>query len=342
MDDQTGGAPEPLINPDYPDPLWIQVMQRIGEQLGHGRLKPGVRLPPERQLALDLGVSRVTLRKALNCLVEEGKIRPAQGRGWYVERAAAPTSTEEWPNRLESFSETAARMGLVGSSRVLRAVTEPAGLDLAETLGIPPGLPIFHLERVRLLGGVPIAVDSSQIPVRLPLGAAGEAVSGAGLASGLASGLGVGLRPVGGPVATAGRRSSGPVRSATVSSSAGRFGSGALPSSAGRVGSGALPSSAGEVGAVAGSGPLDLMAHDFSSESLFHVLEEAGVEPVRTESTIEAMGADSYVADQLGIGVGDPILVMRQLALDATDHKLFTSTIKYAGQRYRLRTSFVR
>ncbi|MDR2929798.1 MAG: GntR family transcriptional regulator [Propionibacteriaceae bacterium] len=253
MDDPTASPTPRRIEAAYPDPLWIQVLHWINEQVEQHRLGPGDRLPPERQLAQDLGVSRVTLRKALNHLVDEGKIKPAQGRGWYVEGWQA--SSEEWPNRLESFSETAARLGLEGSSAVLRADTEPASLDLSESLGIPPGLPIFHLERVRMLGGIPIAIDSSQIPLR-------EAPT--------------------------------------------------------------LPS------------------YDFTTASLFQALTDCGVELARTESTIEALGADAYVSTHLGIAVGDPILVMKQIALDGSDRRVFTSVITYAGQRYRLRTSFVR
>ena len=66
-----------------------------------------------------------------------------------------------FPNTLESFSETAARLGLTPSSDVLRAAEAPATLDEAEELGIAPGSPLFHLDRIRRLDGVPVAVDTS-------------------------------------------------------------------------------------------------------------------------------------------------------------------------------------
>ena len=62
---------------------------------------------------------------------------------------------------LESFSETAARLGLTPTSDVLRAEEAPATLDEAEELGVAPGSPNFHLERVRRLDGVQVAVDVS-------------------------------------------------------------------------------------------------------------------------------------------------------------------------------------
>lgn len=87
----------------------------------------------------------------------------SHGRGWYVS-ANVP---KEFPNTLESFSETAARLGLTPSSDVLRAEAAPATLDEAEELGIAAGSPVFHLDRIRRLDGVPVAVDYSYFPAGL-------------------------------------------------------------------------------------------------------------------------------------------------------------------------------
>ena len=176
----------------------------------------------------------------------------SHGRGWYVTQ---PVPKKEWPSTLESFSETAARMGLEPRSKVLTARASPAAIDEAEPLGIAPGTPLFRLERVRLLDDVPIALDLSRVP-------------------------------------------------------------------------------------------LALVPHvekvDFRTRSLYTTLSEAGVEPVRADSTIEATKADDRVAQHLNVAPGDPLLVMHQLALGAGQERLFMSTIRYAGDRYRLRTSFAR
>ncbi|GMA23506.1 transcriptional regulator [Luteimicrobium album] len=150
---------------DHPDPLWLQVAALVAEDVSTGRLGAGSRLPAERELCLRLGVSRVTLRKALSHLVEEGVLRPSHGRGWYV--AATSSERKDWPNRLESFSETAARMNLTPTSRVLRSSVDPATLDEAEELGIAPGTPLFHLDRVRLLEGIPTAIDRTRVPAHV-------------------------------------------------------------------------------------------------------------------------------------------------------------------------------
>ncbi len=149
------------IRPDYPEPLWVQAVNLIAGEIASGVLQPGMRLPPERELCQQLNISRVTLRKALTHLVEDGVLNASHGRGWYV---AARGASKEWPNSLESFTETAIRMGLTATSRVLRAEVAPANLDEADELSIAPGTALFHLERVRFLNGVPIALDRTAVP----------------------------------------------------------------------------------------------------------------------------------------------------------------------------------
>lgn len=245
------------ILPGYPEPLWIQAVELVRGEIEKGILRPGMRLAPERELCQQLGISRVTLRKALSHLVDEGVLNASHGRGWYVSQTVPGKDAprKEWPNSLESFSETAARMGLRPHSTVLKAEAIPATIDEAERLNIAPGTPLFWLERVRLLNTVPIAVDLTKVPM--------------GLAPG-----------------------------------------------------------------------IDRI--DFSDHSLYTALAEAGVEPARADSTIEATRADERTAEHLDMPPGDPLLVMHQLAVGGNQEPLFVSTIRYAGERYRLRTSFAR
>ena len=239
------------LQSDGPEPLWRQAADAILQEIASGKLASGARLPAERDLFTRMSISRVTLRRALQSLVEEGVLTPSHGRGWYVS-AKVP---KEFPNTLESFSETARRLGLTPSSDVLRAEQAPASLDEAEELSIAPGAALFHLERIRRLDQVPVAVDTSFFPVAL------------------------------------------------------------------------VP---------------DLSRIDFRNASLFGLLIDAGVDLARAETTIEAHDADPILARHLDIDVGKSTLVMRQLIVDTAGRPLLSSTIRYAGDRYRLRTSFSR
>jgi GntR family transcriptional regulator len=239
------------LQPDSPEPLWQQAARAITREIAELKLSAGSRLPPERELLERLAISRVTLRRALQSLVNSGALVSSHGRGWYV----ATEAHQEFPQTLESFSETAARLGLAPSSDVLRAQQAAATLDEAELLSIAPGSAVFHLDRVRRLDGVPVAVDTSYFPM---------------------------LRG------------------------------------------------------------LDLSGVDFSNASLFRLLTDAGVDLARADSTVEAQGADFELARHLEIEVGMPILAMKQLIEDSSGRPLLCSTIRYAGDRYRLRTSFSR
>jgi GntR family transcriptional regulator len=244
------GAP-PALTTEYPEPLWEQARAALYARIAVGEVKAGSRLPPERELCQLLGISRVTLRKALAALVEEGVLRSAHGRGWYV----ASPERKEWPNTLESFTETARRMGLVSSSRVLRSEMGTSTLDEAEAFQIAPGTPLYRLDRVRMLDGVPIAVDESLVP--------GDIAAG-------------------------------------------------------------------------------LDAVDFTTRSLYDTIAGLGFQLAQADTTIEARQADGALAGHLAIAAGTPVLEMRQIVRDRNQRPLLSSVIRYAGDRYRLRTSFLR
>jgi GntR family transcriptional regulator len=139
-----------------------RVQEALVDEIERGRRSPGSRLPPERALAEHFGVSRVTLRRALEELERSGVVARS-GSGWAVASAAIG----EPPNALMSFSEMAAARGLTPSARVLDRRVREASVDEAEVLGLAPGAPLFELERLRLMDGMPILIDRSTIALAL-------------------------------------------------------------------------------------------------------------------------------------------------------------------------------
>lgn len=144
-----------------------RVKDALGDEIARGYRSPGSRLPPERALAEHFGVSRVTLRRALDELESVGLVARYPG-GW----AVAGPRVGEPPNRLMSFSEMAASRGLEATARVLNQAVRPATIDEAEDLQLAPGAPLFELERLRLMAGVPIMIDRSTVPLALAPGLA--------------------------------------------------------------------------------------------------------------------------------------------------------------------------
>lgn len=135
--------------------------RRIERHIRDGGIAAGSRMLGERELAKMLGVSRVTLRRALGELKERGILVSDEAKGWFV---APPTVGEQ--NVLRSFTEMAAARGLMTSSRILRREIRLARFEEAEILQLATGAEIFHIERVRVLAGEPVGIECSRIPAK--------------------------------------------------------------------------------------------------------------------------------------------------------------------------------
>jgi len=126
------------------------------------RLGPNEKLPTERDLCDQLGVSRVTVRRALDQLVSEGVVYRIQGSGTYVSEPAIRKG-----QGLTSFSEDMRARGLTPGARLLSARKVLAGAREGWKLGVSPGEPLFHIQRIRLANEVPMCVESVWLPARI-------------------------------------------------------------------------------------------------------------------------------------------------------------------------------
>jgi GntR family transcriptional regulator len=140
----------------------LAAFRTLNEALSAGRWPAGSRIPSERDLSEELGVSRATVRQALLELADLGLLEPSAQRGWFVRQQRI----SEGPNLLRSFTETALERGLTPGSLVIEQRVRPATLDEAEVLGLAPAADVVQLDRVRTLDGVPTAVNSTCLPVR--------------------------------------------------------------------------------------------------------------------------------------------------------------------------------
>jgi DNA-binding GntR family transcriptional regulator len=138
------------------------VYEAVAHDVAHGQLKTGDRLPSERALADEFGVSRDTVRRALASLVEDGLVTSLPGRGHYVDASRFG----EPPNTLMSFTELARFLGLMPASRILVADIRPATFEEAAALRIIPGGDVFDLYRLRLLDDKPVALDRTRVPTK--------------------------------------------------------------------------------------------------------------------------------------------------------------------------------
>jgi GntR family transcriptional regulator len=126
--------------------------------LATGTHRPGDRLPPELELAGMLGVSRGTLRTALDRLEEAGEITRRQGSGTYVGQAVRPTAFHEGLEVLRPYSELAQRRGVVLTVRDLEIAQLRIGAEAGEAFGLPPDTEALTVIRTVLADGEPVAM----------------------------------------------------------------------------------------------------------------------------------------------------------------------------------------
>jgi GntR family transcriptional regulator len=157
---------DPLFSPegftDDAGPLYLQLQRRIAGAIASGRLKPGDSLPPERVLASMTGLSRVTVRKAVEGLVAAQHLMQRRGSGTFV--APRLERLEQALSLLTSFTEDMERRGKsVESVWLARGLHAPAPEEVM-ALGLGTGDRVARLERVRRSDGVPLAIERASLP----------------------------------------------------------------------------------------------------------------------------------------------------------------------------------
>ncbi|MBV8503516.1 MAG: GntR family transcriptional regulator [Paucibacter sp.] len=135
-------------------PLYVRLATCLRQAIQQGRLSVGVPLPPERDLAQLVSVSRQTVRKAVEELTQEGLLKVRQGSGTFVAGRLVEPLTE-----LASFSDDMRRRGLTPSSIWLKREIEQANTQEAFALSLSLTERVCRVNRVRLANDEPIAIE---------------------------------------------------------------------------------------------------------------------------------------------------------------------------------------
>ncbi|HVI91892.1 MAG TPA: GntR family transcriptional regulator [Dongiaceae bacterium] len=143
-------------------PLYLRLQQTIREAVTGGVLHELEALPGEREMAEMLGISRVTVRKALADLVQEGVLVQRRGSGTFVSQHRG--RIEQPLSRLTSFTQDMQLRGLKAESHWLeRSIALPTPQE-AMVLGLSPGAEVCRLHRLRYADGVPMAIELAVVP----------------------------------------------------------------------------------------------------------------------------------------------------------------------------------
>jgi GntR family transcriptional regulator len=114
----------------------------------------GEAIPSERQLGIDLGVSRLTVRAALDGLVREGYLVRRRGAGTFVAEPKVAKGID-----INSFSDDMRERGMVPASRTLDLRVIPAGARMGRILHVSPSEEVVAVKRLRLADGEPMAIE---------------------------------------------------------------------------------------------------------------------------------------------------------------------------------------
>ncbi|HWQ47292.1 MAG TPA: GntR family transcriptional regulator [Longilinea sp.] len=153
--DQVVSLPEELHKP-----LYVQIQEYLADMILSGKLLPDTKINSERDYSEELGVSRMTVRRALTELVNEGLLVRRHGSGTYVAR---PRITYE-DRELVNYVDAMRAHNLSTSSQLLEFGQIAASRRLAERLQLEIGEPLYRIVVLRLANRVPVLLERGFFP----------------------------------------------------------------------------------------------------------------------------------------------------------------------------------
>lgn len=143
--------------------MYIQLREILRSRIDDGEFIPGSAIPSESELVETYGLHRLTVRSAINTLVNEGLLKPVQGKGVYVVGKKLGRDLE----KLEGFHQTMRERDVVPGTKVLLEVRRPAGLKYSQILQINPDDQVYYIRRLCLVEDEPVSIEDIFIPCTL-------------------------------------------------------------------------------------------------------------------------------------------------------------------------------
>jgi GntR family transcriptional regulator len=143
--------------------LYSRVETVLAREIADGDLRVGDQLPTEDSLISRFGVSRITVRRAIQNLVSRGLVEIRRGKGTFV---AAPKITQEL-TELSGFVEDMHALGRKPTARVIGKEIVTADATVARQLALTRGEHVVRIRRVRLADGIPLSFDETYLPLEI-------------------------------------------------------------------------------------------------------------------------------------------------------------------------------
>lgn len=144
----------------YRTPIYLQLRDVIRSKIEDGEYMPGTAIPSENELAETYGINRLTVRNAVDTLVNEGLLMRVQGKGVYV----LGERVERDLDNLGGFTQTMLVRRAQPTTTILVKSLRKAGGKFAEVFGIDPQEDIYYIKRVCNAGGEPFSLEEVFIP----------------------------------------------------------------------------------------------------------------------------------------------------------------------------------
>lgn len=151
------------LDKSHPIPLYFQLAEILREQIQSGELNPGDRLPSERELNEQFGISRMTVRQALAYLAQDGVLVVKPGIGTFVAEPKLVYSA----HHLLGFTEEMIRQGENASSKILEQSLVDPPAYVVKGLRLESGQLAIKIVRLRLTNDTPVLLETSYIPLDL-------------------------------------------------------------------------------------------------------------------------------------------------------------------------------
>ncbi|MDR7074143.1 GntR family transcriptional regulator [Fictibacillus barbaricus] len=152
-----------IIDKTSPVPLYYQIEEAIKLKIDKGEWESGSMISSEREFAENYEVSRMTVRQAINNLVNDGYLTRRKGKGTFV----SGKKIEQKLLGLTSFTEDMKARGYKPASKLVSFQTIQANHQIAKVLEISHNNEIYEIKRVRLANDVPMAIETTFVPAQL-------------------------------------------------------------------------------------------------------------------------------------------------------------------------------
>ncbi len=149
-----------MANNDYKMPIYLQLREIIRNKIEDGEYLPGTAIPSENRLAETFGINRITIRNAVDALVNEGLLRRVQGKGVFVVGKKNELSIEEHAGFVGDSVRSDSRIFI----KELQKTERPAGNKYANLFGLELEDEIYYIRQLHSLNNVETSIEEFFIP----------------------------------------------------------------------------------------------------------------------------------------------------------------------------------